>query len=92
MDVYTDTARVRAGMEGDMFTGKFWKQAAERAVKAFAYSLLAQWGAGDVLGIGSVDWGRSFSVSGLAALLSVIGSVASAGVGEKDSPSLVSTK
>lgn len=91
MNVYTDTARTRAGMERDMFTRKFWKQAAERAVKTFAQGLLAVLAAG-ATGIMDTDWGNTLSVAGLAAVLSLLTSVVTSAVGEPDSPSAVSTK
>ena len=71
-----------------MWTTRFWKDAVERALKTFAQTLIALLGVG---GFGIIDapWLSSLSVAGLAALLSVLSSVASATVGEQGSASLV---
>jgi len=72
-----------------MWTLNFWKQAIERAIKTLAQTLIALLGAGttDLL---DVDFGNSLAVSGLAALLSVLTSIASAGAGpQKGTASLV---
>lgn len=65
----------------------YLKALAERAVKTFCQALVAVLGAGatDLL---SVGWGQALSVAGMAALLSVLTSVASAGFGNGDGPSL----
>lgn len=62
-----------------MFTVAFAKAAIERAVKTFAQTLVALWGAGafDVL---HVDWSQALGVAGGAALLSVLSSVATGAV------------
>lgn len=79
-----------------MFTGRFWKETAERALKsagqggAFYLGTIALQGAtGDAVNLLAVDW-RLFLgfVSGFA-VLSVVTSVASAPVGASDSPSIV---
>jgi len=71
-----------------MWTSEFWKQAAERAVKTFAQTLVA---AGLVVGVaGWGEWQAALIAAGIAALLSVATSVASAGFGDKGTPSLVS--
>jgi len=71
-----------------MWTSEFWKQAAERAVKTFAQTLVA---AGLVVGVAGWDeWQAALIAAGIAALLSVATSVASAGFGDKGTPSLVS--
>jgi hypothetical protein len=71
-----------------MWTPRFWKDAVERALKTFAQTLIALLGVG---GFGIIDapWFSSLSVAGLAALLSVLSSVASATVGEQGTASLV---
>lgn len=65
----------------------YLKALAERAVKTFCQALVAVLGAGatDLL---SVGWGQALSVAGMAAVLSVLTSVASAGFGPNDGPSL----
>lgn len=71
-----------------MFTGKFWKAAAERAGKSAAQALLGMW-ALDGFNVLSVDLKLAGGVAAGAAVLSLLTSVVSAGVGEPDSPSLV---
>jgi hypothetical protein len=70
----------------------YWRATAERAVRAFASTLVSTWVvAGGVLDIRGVDWGSSLGVAGGAALISVLLSVvAGAGVGPAGSPSFVS--
>lgn len=60
----------------------------ERAIKTFTEMLLADISVGQ--GFGDIDWGRTLSVSGVAALISVLMSVASYKVGDKNA-SLVET-
>ena len=71
-----------------MFTVLFWKSAAERALKTAAQAALLVIGADQVNAL-SADWTLvgGFALGGAA--LSVLTSVASSGVGEADSPSLV---
>lgn len=71
-----------------MFTSNFWKQAAERAIKTFVQAALALLG-GDGLGVLDIAWPNVASVGALAALISVLTSVATAGVGEPDDPSAI---
>ena len=66
-----------------MFSSYFWKATAERAVKAFAQSLLAILGAGSI-GLLDVDWPTSLSTAGMATLPS---SVASSRIGSPSDPS-----
>ncbi|MER5882726.1 holin [Streptomyces sp. NPDC001941] len=58
----------------------FWKAAFERAVRTFAQGTIGAIGAG-ALSILDVDWGEAAGVGGLAAVLSVLTSVATSGVG-----------
>lgn len=69
-----------------MFTYQFWQVAIERAVKTFAQSLLAIFSA---IGVGllTVSWIAALSTAGIAAVLSVLTSMASAPVGRPNSPS-----
>ena len=59
-----------------MFTTAFWKASFERAVKTFAQSLVAV-GLVDAGGLLDVGWTAALSAAGLAALISVLTSVAS---------------
>jgi hypothetical protein len=72
-----------------MTTWKFWKQTIERGVKTTAQTLGATLLAGPVAGLLEADWVAALSVSGMAGVLSVLTSIASAPVGDEDSPSLV---
>lgn len=71
-----------------MYTGAFWANAFERAVKTFAQALLAFLVA-DVSVI-DVDWERGFGISATAAVISLLTSLVSAKIGPEGSPSLVS--
>lgn len=66
----------------------FWVDAAERAVKTFAQAAVAFLTAG-VIGLLAVDYIQLLSVSGLAALVSLLTSIASGTTGNSDSASLV---
>lgn len=71
-----------------MFTSNFLRQTAERAVKVFAESLAALLLASKA-GLLDAPWVASLSAAGMATLLSVLASIASRGVGQPDSPSVV---
>jgi len=71
-----------------MYTLTFWKDAVERAIRTAAQALLALW-ATDVSGVLAVDWVQAGSVSALAALMSVLMSVAATGTGSQDSASVL---
>ncbi|MEO3922722.1 holin [Micromonosporaceae bacterium B7E4] len=71
-----------------MFTGTFWKQTAERAVKSAAQALLGLWTL-DGFNVLTVDLGLAGGVAAGAAVLSVLTSVVTSGVGAPDSPSAV---
>lgn len=64
----------------------YWVSVAERAVKTFAQALVAVFAAG--VTVLDVDWGQALAISGTAALLSVLTSVASIKLGKFDGPSL----
>jgi hypothetical protein len=70
-----------------IFTRKFAKDLAERAVKTVAQTAGALLVGGGV-GLLDVDWVSVLSVSGLAGLASVLSSIGSGYVGD-DTPSLV---
>lgn len=74
-----------------MFTLTFWRDAIERAVKTAAQTAVALIGTGAV-GIIEVDWYNVLSVSIVAALVSVLTSVASDPLGEPGTASLVNHK
>lgn len=58
-----------------MFSLAFWKASAERAISTAAQVFIATVGVG-AIGFGDVDWVSVLSISGVAALLSVVKSVA----------------
>jgi hypothetical protein len=66
-----------------MFAVKFWKDAAERAIRTAAQALLALW-ATDVTGVLAVDWVQAGSVAALAGLTSILMSIIATGMGDKD--------
>lgn len=73
-----------------MFTKSFAFASLERAVKTFAQAAVAVL-VGNVTGLLEVDWIQLASVSGLAALVSVLTSVASGAV-TGDGPSINHTE
>lgn len=62
-----------------MFTVKFWKDSAERAIRTLAQSFVATITVGTSLI--DIDWQQSLGIAGTAALLSVLTSVAASGRG-----------
>lgn len=66
----------------------FWVDTAERSIKTFAQAAVAILTSG-VLGILEVDWLTLLSISGLAALVSILTSVASGSTNKTESASLV---
>jgi len=71
-----------------MFTRQFWKAAVERAVKTVAQALIAVI-AGASFDWFTADWQAIAGVSLTAGVLSILTSIASEGMGPKNSPSLV---
>ncbi len=70
-----------------MWSSSFWKATAERALKTFAQTLVAS---GIVVGVAGWDkWQAALIAAAIAAGLSIITSVASIGLGDKGTPSLV---
>lgn len=63
-----------------LITTRFWVAAIERAVKTWAQAMVALIGANTVA-VTDLDWLQLFAVSATAALVSILTSVASAGVG-----------
>ncbi|MGQ4532778.1 holin [Dermabacteraceae bacterium P13115] len=58
----------------------YWVAVVERAVKRFSEALAALVGAGG-MGLFDVNWGQAISVAGMAAVVSVLTSLASTDVG-----------
>lgn len=71
-----------------MWTKNFWKQAVERAVKSAAQSLLGLW-ALDGFNVLHADFELGVGVAGGAAVLSVLTSIVTSGIGEPNDPSAV---
>jgi hypothetical protein len=72
----------------DIATVSFWKATAERLVRAFAVSMLSLLGAG-VIDIVHVPWTTDLSISGGAAVASLLASLVASQVGDKGSPSFL---
>lgn len=66
-------------------TRLFWFDAAERAIKTVAQTMVALLTASGVLGILDVEWIGVLSVSGLAGVVSILTSIASSGNGNSAS-------
>lgn len=62
-------------------TGAFWSDTIERAVRTAAQAALGVIGA-ETVGLLNVDWGVTASVAGLAAVVSLLMSVAAGGAGD----------
>lgn len=60
-----------------LWTSAFWKGAAERGIKTFAFTLAGVLGT-DAIGILDADWGGALSVSAMATLLSFLTAVGNA--------------
>lgn len=71
-----------------MWTRIFWLKTAERALKTTAQAALSLLAVGTT-SLLSVPWPAVAAVSGLAGLVSVLTSIASSGVADSSSPSLV---
>lgn len=69
-----------------MWTSLFWKDAAERAIRTFAQTLLALIGTGAATSLVALNWPELLGVAALAALLSVLTSVIAGGVKTTVSP------
>lgn len=71
-----------------MWTATFWRETAERAIKTAAQAAVAFFVVGqtDLL---AMDWKAAASGVGVAAIASVLTSLASSPFGPPDSPSLV---
>ena len=71
-----------------MWTKKFWKDAAERAIKTFAEVFVSFIVVGTT-GVLEFDWATVGSISAMAGLASVLMSLASKRVGNSESASIV---
>ena len=71
-----------------IWTIGFWKGACERAIKTFAQAALAFFVVGET-GIADVDWATVGGVGLVAAIASVLTSLASAPFGPAGTPSVV---
>ncbi len=73
-----------------MRTPTFWLDALERAAKSAAQAPLVLWAVGDgLLDVVTVDWPLAGGVAAGGFALSLLTSIASARVGDDESPSLV---
>ena len=66
-----------------MFTGLFWKDAAERAVKTFAQALLALFLVAPNTPLLAFDWPSALGLAGTAVVISFLTSIVS-GIATKD--------
>ena len=71
-----------------MWKPTFWKQAAERAIKTFAQTIVAMVGANSV-SVLDADFLAVISASFGAAILSILTSIASTKAKDPESPSLI---
>ena len=71
-----------------MWTAAFWKAAAERAIRTFAQTFAALLVADPVIGVFEFNWLDAVQVSGLAALASVLTSLAASAVTANPGPSI----
>lgn len=71
-----------------MFAAAFWKDAAERAIRAAAWSLLSLWGA-DGFNLLTVHWDIALGVGTGAGVLSLLASVVGGKLGDSTNGSLI---
>ena len=65
---------------------RFWEATAERALKTFAQALVSVLTVGGFVSVTGVPWLEALGAATLAALLSVLTSIASAGSGGDPAP------
>ena len=73
-----------------MRTRRFWVDAAERAIRTFAQALIGAITAGLVV-TDAAQWKAAGIAAAVAALISLLTSVAASGVGDQSTPSLLPT-
>lgn len=73
-----------------IYTKNFWLRATERAVKTFAQFVLTLFTA-DAFNLFDLDWGQVAAAALGGVVVSYAMSLISANIGDKGSPSLVST-
>lgn len=71
-----------------MFTTLFWKSAAERAIKTVAQALIAVLAA-TTFDWFTADWQAIAGTAATAGVLSLLSSIASAGIADKGTPSII---
>jgi len=71
-----------------MFTTSFWKSAAERAIKTVAQALIAVLAA-TTFDWFTADWQAIAGTAATAGVLSLLSSIASAGIADKGTPSII---
>lgn len=71
-----------------MFTKSFWKSAAERAIKTVAQALIAVIAA-TTFDWFTADWQAIAGTAATAGVLSLLSSIASAGIGDRGTTSLM---
>ena len=75
----------------ELFTAAFWLETLDRAIKSAAQGPLVAWGVGDGLfSLYQMDWGIALGAAAGMAIVSLLTSVASAGVTRKGTASVLS--
>ena len=72
-----------------MFTWRFWRETIERAVKSGAQTVTLALGGSEILNLFEMDLLLLAGAYGAGALLSVVTSLATVGIGASDSPSAI---
>jgi hypothetical protein len=72
-----------------MRTAEFWLGLLDRAIKSFAQALLVLWISDETFNILEVDFKQSLGVALGALVISVLTSIASGAIGDKESTSMI---
>lgn len=72
-----------------MMSWRFWRETIERGVKSGAQAVILALGASEGLDLFTMDFGLLVGAAGAGALLSVLTSLATVGVGASGSPSAI---